>query len=135
MTKSKFESKLSDHKQYKKELKPPFLQIKMTPSSWIDERLPEMLWAVLVIGNVEREKTLNFFRCIADYIQNNPDCYNITLSGIGKFPEAKRKEFIERASSWSDEVKTALRPLTLFPNIPAIDDWKNSLDKPIPKDD
>ena len=136
MTKNKIESKLSDHKRYKKELKPPFLQIgKVTPSSWIDERLPEMLWAVLVIGNVEREKTLNFFRYIADYIQNNPDCYNITLSGIGKFPEAKRKGFIERASSWSDEVKTALHPLTLFPNIPAIDDWKNSLDKTIPKDD
>jgi hypothetical protein len=136
MPKNKIESRLSDHKQYKKILKPPFLQIgKMTLSSWIDERLPEMLWAVLVIGNIERGKALNFFRYIADYIHKNPDCYNVTLSGIGKFPEAKRKEFIRRAASWSDEVNIALRPITLFPSMPAIDDWKDYLDKPIPKDD
>ncbi len=135
MTKNRIDSKLSEHTRYKKELKPPFLRFKMTPSSWIDERLPEMLWAVLVIGNVEREKALSFFRYIADYILKNPDCYNVTLSGIGKFPKAKRKRFIVRASSWSDEVKMALRPLTLFSSIPAIDDWKDSLDRPIPKDD
>ena len=136
MAKNKTESKLSDHKRYKKQLKPPFLQIgKIIPSSWIDERLPEMLWAALVIGNIEREKALKFFRYIADYIRKNPDCYNITLSGITKFPQAKRKEFIKRATSWSDEVKIALRPITLFPSMPAIDDWKDYLDKPIPKDD
>ena len=54
------ESKLSDHKQFKKELKPPLLQINLTPSSWVDKRLPEMLWAVLVIGNIERKIALNF---------------------------------------------------------------------------
>ena len=54
------ESKLSYHKQFKKELKPPLLQINLIPSSWVDERLPEMLWAVLVIGNIERKIALNF---------------------------------------------------------------------------
>ncbi|HXK70956.1 MAG TPA: hypothetical protein PK455_06630 [Caldisericia bacterium] len=54
------ESKLSYHKQFKKELKPPLLQINLTPSSWVDKRLPEMLWAVLVIGNIERKIALNF---------------------------------------------------------------------------
>ena len=50
------ESGLKDHKRYKKELNPPFLAsgLNMTTSSWFDERLPEMLWAVLVIGNTER---------------------------------------------------------------------------------
>ncbi|HEX74025.1 MAG TPA: hypothetical protein G4N93_02625 [Dehalococcoidia bacterium] len=135
MTKNRIDSKISDHTRYKKELTPPFLKFKMTPSSWIDERLPEMLWAVLVIGSVEREKALSFFRYISDYIPKNPDCYNVTQSGIGEFTKAKRKGFIVRASSWSEEVKMALRPLTLFPSLPAVDDWKDSLDKPIPKDD
>jgi hypothetical protein len=131
----KMETKLSDHKQFKKELKPPLLQINMTPSSWIDARLPEMLWAVLVIGNIERENALNFFRHIADYVSKNQDCYNVTLTGISKFTEDKRKEFIKKATSWSDEVKTALRPLSLFPNLPAVDDWKKFLDQPVAKDD
>jgi len=94
----------------------------MTPSSWIDERLPEMLWAVLVIGNIERETALNFFRHIADYVSKNQDCYDVTLTGISKFAEDKRKEFIRTATNWSDEVKTALRPLLLFPDLPAISD-------------
>ena len=131
----KNESKLSDHKQFKKELKPPLLQINMTPSSWIDERLPEILWAVLVIGNIERETALNFFRHIANYVSKNQDCYDVTLTGINKFNEDKRKEFIRIATSWSDEIKTALRPLLLFPDLPAISDWKNSLDAPVVKDD
>jgi len=131
----KNESKLSDHKQFKKELKPPLLQINMTPSSWIDERLPEMLWAVLVVGNTQRENALNFFRHIADYVSKNQDCYNVTLSGISRFTKDKRREFIQKATSWSDEVKTALRPLILFPGLPGINHWKNFLDQPIAKDD
>lgn len=129
------ETKLSNHKQYKKELKPPLLQINMMPSSWIDERLPEMLWAALVIGNVEREKALDFFRYVAKFVQDNSDCYNITMTGISEFEKTKRSELIKRMLSWSDEVKIALRPLVLFPNLPAFDDWKNSLDQPVAKDD
>ena len=131
----KSESKLSDHKQFKKELKPPLLQINITPLSWIDERLPEMLWAVLVIGNTQRENALNFFRHIADYVSKNQDCYNVTLSGISKFTKDKRRKFIQKATSWSDEVKTALRPLILFPGLPAINYWKSFLDQPIAKHD
>jgi len=129
------ETKLSNHKQFKKELKPPLLQINMTPSSWIDERLPEMLWAVLVIGNIERETALSFFRHIADYVSKNQDCYDVTLTGISKFTEDKRIEFIKTATSWSDKVKTVLRPLLLFPDLPALHDWKRFLDDPVVKDD
>ena len=38
------ETDISNHGRYKKELKPPLAQIpNMKPSSWINERLPEML--------------------------------------------------------------------------------------------
>ena len=130
------ESKLSDHKRYKKELKPPFLQIgNLSPSSWIDKRLPEMLWAVLVIGNLNREKALEFFRYVALYVRDNPKCYNVTITGISKFPKKNRQEFIERMVNWSDEVKSALRPLAMFPSLPGKDEWRTYLDKPDPKED
>lgn len=130
------ETKLSGHKRIKKELKPPFMQIpNLKPSSWIDERLPEMLWAVLVIGNIERAKALDFFRYIAGYVDKNRDCYDITLTGISKFLVNKREEFIKRALSWSDEIKIVLRPLALFPGLPAVDVWRSFLGQSEPKGD
>lgn len=131
----KIETKLSNHKQYKKQLKPPLLQIEMTPSSWIDERLPEMLWAVLIVGNTEREKALDFFRYVAKFVKNNPDCYDITLTGISEFSKSKRTKFIKYVWAWSDEVKDVLRPLTLFPDLPAFSDWKTELGKAAEKED
>lgn len=134
--KREFESKLPHHKQHKKQLRPPMLQLEgMKPSSWIDDRMPEMLWAVLVVGNVERDEALNFFRHIAKFVQENPDCYDVTMSGIDKFSEAKKKEFIEKAVSWSGEVKSALRALLLFESMPAVVEWKKMLGEAVPEED
>lgn len=129
------DSKLSEHKRVKKQLKPPLAQLELKPASWIDDRLPEMLWAVLVVGNLERDKALEFFRSIAKFVKNNKECADITLSGIEKLPIDKRKEFIAAMLSWSDEIRSALRPLGLLPDLPAADDWKSFLDKPNPKED
>ena len=132
----KTESELPDHKRHKKELKPPLLQIEnLSPTSWIDDRMPEMLWAVLVMGSMGRDKTLAFFRYVAKFVKNNPECYNITITGISKFPKDKRTKFIKYLLVWSNEMEDVLRPMGLFPNLPAIADWKANLDKPIAKDD
>lgn len=134
--KKKTESDLSDHKRHKKELKPPLLQIRnLSPSSWIDNRMPEMLWAVLVIGNMDRYNALAFFRYVAKFVQNNPECYDITITGISKFSKDKRTKFIEYLLAWSNEINEVLRPMRLFPNLPSIAEWKVNLDKPIVEDD
>jgi len=130
------ETKLSGHKRDKKKLTPPFLQIEnISKSSWIDDRLPEMLWAVLAIVNFEREKALDFFRHVAKFVKDNPDCYDVTLMGISRFPKKKRKEFILHLVSWSQDIKDTLRPMLLFPELPAITDWKGELNNPIEKED
>lgn len=134
--KDKTTSKLSDHKRFKKELNPPFLQIpNLRPSSWLDNRLPEMLWTVLIIGNLDREQALNFFRFIADYVRKNPECHNLTMSGISKFSDIKRNEFISNALAWSDQIRITLRPLALFPELPGAKNWKNFLGEPVPEED
>jgi hypothetical protein len=90
----KMESKLSDHKQHKKKLDPPFVQIGMIgKSSWIDQRLPEMLWACLIAGNIERDKALDFFRHVLKYIDKNPEFHNVSLTGISLLPKEKRLDF------------------------------------------
>ncbi len=131
-----WESDLSDHKRDKKILKPPFLQIgNMKTASWINDRLPEMLWAVLIIGNIKRDIALNAFRSIAKFVQQNKECYNITITGISNFSEDKRTAFIKTLTSFSKEIKDALRPLLLFDNLPSKKDWEKGLDKPIPDED
>lgn len=52
--KEKTQSSLADHKLHKKKLQPPFLKVpNLKPSSWVNERLPDMMWAALVVGNME----------------------------------------------------------------------------------
>mgnify|MGYP001602887187 CR=1 FL=1 len=130
------ETKLSDHKRHKKELIPPMLQIpNRKPSSWIHNRLPEMLWAVLVIGNMEREKSLNFFRYIGKYVSKNKDCFDVTISGISKLPPEKAKEFIKHMISWSEEISQILRPLKFYTEMPASEIWNDQLQEPVPDED
>lgn len=120
---------LSGHKKEGKVLNPPFLAHKMNLSfsSWINDRLPEMLWAVLIIGQLERENALNFFRYIGKFVEKNPDCFDITITAISKLPDEKRKELIKYFSDYSIEVSEILRTMLLFENIPAYSDWKEFL--------
>lgn len=59
-------SRLKDHKQRGKVLTPPLMQlpgIKM--SSWRDERLPEVLWAVILTAALKRHEYLDVFARIS----------------------------------------------------------------------
>lgn len=57
---------IDQHKRVGSELVPPLAQIpKMTPSSWLDYHMPEMLWAVLLVGVLERQHYLNVLRKVA----------------------------------------------------------------------
>jgi len=131
------ETKLSGHKRDKKQLHPPFAQIKFTPSSWINDRMPDMLWAVLLIGHWEREKALSVFRHVASFVEKNKECYNITITGIGSWAPEKRSEFIKHLLSWGDGkiIKEALRPLVLFSQLPGFKEWHEELGDSIANDD
>ncbi|TFH47520.1 MAG: hypothetical protein E4G89_07785 [Methanothrix sp.] len=128
-------SNLADHKRFKKTLTPPLGQIPITPSSWINDRLPDMLWAVLAINFWPRDKALVFFRHIANFVHNNQDCDDITISGISHFEKEKREKFIRNLTSWSMDAKDMLRPLMLFECMPAISDWKAYLEDPLLEQD
>lgn len=132
----KNESTLKQHKQNKKELNPPFLAhgFNMKTSSWFDERLPEMLWAVLIVGNMERENALVFFRYVAKYVEKNNECSNITITGISELEEIKKEALITHICGFSKEVNNILSCLLLFPDLPSLENWKKYLDLPDPKE-
>ena len=67
-------STISEHKHQGKKLIPPFVHnFNMTYASWKDDRLPEKLWAVLLVTHLPRENALNVFRRVAKYIEDLPE--------------------------------------------------------------
>lgn len=59
-------SMLDHHQRGGSKLIPPLAQLpKMATSSWVDHHMPEMLWAVLLAGTMERRHYLNCLRRIA----------------------------------------------------------------------
>lgn len=114
---------LSKHKRDGSKLIPPFLQIKnMQLTSFKDNRLPELLWAGLLINCLERKKALDVFRSVAKFVEGKEELYDVTLSGIATWPKEVRKNFISEVFS-EKPIKEALKPLLIFPELPAIKEW------------
>lgn len=129
------ESSLADHKRYKKKLEPPFAKANFTPTSWINDRLPDMLWAILAIDYWPRDKALSLFRHVGRFVHDNQDCHDVTITGIGKYSIEKRQNIISHITSWSMNTKEMLRPMMFFDSMPGISDWRQYLEDPIPEKD
>ena len=108
------ESKLSYHKQFKKRIKAPTITNKFDTFVLGWRTLTRNAVGGFSNWKYRKENRSQFFRYIADFVSKNQDCYDVTLTGISKFAEDKRKEFIRIATSWSDEIKTTLRLLIFF---------------------
>src|SRR3989344_2326714 len=109
---------ISKHKREGKTLLPPFRQLQMSPSSWKDDRMTEMLWAVLLIGNIKREDALNIFRRVADLVSRNPELLDVTHSGIATWSKESRVALINLLKESHPEVQKILRSLVIFPQLP-----------------
>jgi hypothetical protein len=119
-------STVAEHHHTGKTLVPPLASLpKMTPFSWMNDRLPEMLWAALLISSQPRSKALNTFRQVADHIAHLDDekpPYDVTHTGLSELGLEVREGFIKVISA-TDERKDALRPLLLLRELPAREDW------------
>src|SRR5262245_4254436 len=121
------ETDLAGHRRHKKILKPPLAELDFTFSSWIDMRLPDMLWAVLLHYGVGRDAALQAFRRVAEFVHDNPECCDVTLSGIGTFDPDKRRQFIAHLVASAEQARQSLRPLLLFVALPGFQEWQAEL--------
>lgn len=122
---------ISKHKRKGKILLPPFRQLtRMSPSSWKDDRMPEMLWAVLLIGNIKREEALDIFRKVADLVSRNPALSAVTQSGIAMWSKENRIVLINLLKESHPEAQKILRSLVIFPALPGHSEWKEILGEP-----
>lgn len=126
---------ISGHTRRGGELLPPFAKIdKMVLSSWMNERLPEMVWAALIRSAFDPDRALGQFRRILNFIGKHPkanELFDVTLSGIAKLSAPLREEMIT-AIIGLPEVGEVLATLRLFQSLPAYDTWDRLLPKADP---
>ncbi len=129
-------SSISSHKQVGSELLPPFVamgdQSNTVHSSWMDDRLPEMLWAALIAFSAERALALGQFRRILDFVAEHgqkQDLHDLTLTGIANLVDALRSELI-RFIAKPPQVSQALSSLLLFDSLPGKKEWQEHLPEP-----
>lgn len=124
-------SKISDHERKGKELIPSIMTFgNLEFSSWMNARMPEMLWAILVISTLGREDGLRFFRAFSEKLSELPEDArpkSLNLSDIGEMEGEELKVVLDECISILPTSRHALRPLLLFPELPGLDRWSRIL--------
>lgn len=128
-------STISQHKRIGKKLLPPMLHMlpqgKMSLYSWINNRLPEVLWAALAANAIPREDLLQaFWRIAAElsksaHAKGNAREFDLTHSALDVFPDSI--ELLCTILLEHPAGLLALRPLLLFDGLPARDRWASAL--------
>ncbi len=135
---SRSHSTIAQHKRQGKHLVPPILQgPEMQLQSWINERLPEMLWAALLIAYLTRDPALGTVRDAAEYAEKFRDSegqVDLSLSGLARLDSKSIDDIVGILTSNPDR-RRALRPLALFEDLPARDHWVRALDAPDAEED
>lgn len=117
---------LNKHKQKKKTLTPPLLDLDPNRVSWCKEYLPELLWIALIFNQVPRDQAMNYFQYVGKYIKEHK-ISNITHSGINKYPEKEKVSLINHLCNFSDSINKAMEPILLYSNLPSLEVWKKVL--------
>lgn len=140
-------SAINQHQRLGSTLIPPLAQIPgMTKSSWADDHMPEMLWAVLLAGTLDRRHYLNCFRKVAilcrkwfkqeervreDNGTPDPDLgigftAIVDLTKLATVSDEDFRKFIAIPLSHPLGY-AALRPLLLIESVPGIDRWRREI--------
>ena len=130
-------SSIDQHKRSGKELVPPLMQVmgdKLEFNSWMNDRLPEMLWASLVFASGERRGAFREFSRIMNFVaehERREELKNLTISGIAGLDEELRKEVISFIVS-EPATSHALSTLLIFESLPSRADWEQYINDPKP---
>lgn len=131
---------LREHTKEGKSLKPAFSQLenklegKLLYSNWTYERLPEMLWAIIIRSAFPQDFALHHFRQIISFIRHHPlreKIKDISMTSISELEVELRELLIKKILS-DTHIASSLTVLKLFPSLPAKDSWLKYLPKNAP---
>ncbi|MCC4859190.1 DUF5677 domain-containing protein [Vibrio splendidus] len=129
--KKKNKGKLDSHQKKGSSLIAPFNQIPNRNSmSWVNDRLPCMLWAGLLINGLGRDNALEVFREIGTKLglehkgidEGEKKMPRIGLYGLSIIDKTLKNDFFN-VLSLHPESKSALRPLLLLDCLPMREKW------------
>jgi len=125
-------SSLAKHTRKGSILVPPMLSIPNVHfRSWINDTLPEMIWAALLLTNddMSRDQALDVFRQVGGFIartSENGILPEITITGLASFPRETLLQLLISIAAKENHRK-ALLPLLMFDSLPAKDIWARAL--------
>jgi len=134
--------KIDSHKKDGSKLISPFNQIlNASYMSWMNDRLPCMIWAGLLINGIGREQAIEVFRQIGLHVGNlfreveGRDCNlpRVGIYGLSTLDTDLVDKFFEVLFT-EVNVVDALKPLMLFKNLPLLNKWTEYLGE-IPDDE
>ncbi|MFW8591044.1 DUF5677 domain-containing protein [Glaciecola sp. 2405UD65-10] len=129
--KKPFNGRLAAHKKIGTNLISPINQIqKLSYSSWMNNRLPCMIWASLLINKLGRLEALDILRGIGLHVGElfrkseikTSNIPRIGLYGLSNLDDFLQERFFESLFI-DDQVADALRPLLLIETLPGRDLW------------
>lgn len=121
-------SSIESHKRSGGKLVPPLQTIGAgldTTLSWIDTGLPDMLWAAVLSGNLERPTYLKLFRQVVIHVRDTLSDYKdfyFTHSVLSLVGEEQLKVFMVPLLE-HEEAKKLLSALCLIENLPDRELW------------
>src|SRR5208282_4894569 len=115
-------SGIEDHQIQGKTLVPPFLKLRQLQfNSWINERLPEMVWAALLVSELPRTEALGVFQELAKYaarFRNGGTVSDVTFSSFSSLPPDVLDGALD-VLTLTDPLKKSLRPILLLRDLPS----------------
>ena len=136
--KRKHYSDLDQHKRKGSTLLSPLAALpNLAHSSWVNDRLPELVWCALLITHLGQERALAMLR--KGIISSRPllvdtsGRLDLGLTGLTRLPAAARDALLEPVLNDS-AARTVLRSLLLLPSLPGGFFWSERLDPPTEDD-
>lgn len=126
-------SSLEDHRQTGGTLSPPLMQIgNSTFTSWRDHGLNEVLWAVILRGNLEQRECLDLFRRIVVHAREADPKYKETFISHSALSALTDDQFDAVMSPVLSDVtaKNLLRTLLYLESLPDRHHWSRHLEEP-----
>lgn len=129
-------SSLDKHLRQGKTFVPPLMQIPgLTTQSWYNDRLPEMLWAALLVEALPRNQYITHLSLIAKaamQFRGNPEVYPQHSAGTRLSTPQFMALFGHLLAD--DQSRRALSPLLLLDKLPDRAHWSPHLDTPAQND-
>ena len=91
--------------------------------SWMNDRLPDMLWAALIVGTFSRDQYLGIFRAISETAEKLRDTrVFLTHSDLAKISDSEF-DLVMNAIISDDLARKSLAPLRLLNALPDLKHW------------